>query len=498
MVGRVLAISLAVALRCGLTPLAASQMKTLAMKLCSTALGVLLFSACTKNAEFPDNFFEGVASPTAPIITSTPQTTAVEGFVYSYTVIATGSPTPTISITVNPPMSWIIVAGNNIGGTPTAMDIGVTFSVSIEVGAESNLSTSQTFTIDVLPATAQTGPWSLETIDTSGTSVGINGNGQYTSLEIDSNDIPHVVYYDGESARLKYATQSGASIWAIEDVDPAIDGGEFASLVLDSLDVPHVAYKASVAGNVEIRHAYKNATGAWVIDPTIATIPSGGETEIGIDATDTLHVAYISGGDILHSSKPSGGAWSNPVTVTSNATDMSMVAESNGLGLIHIAYFDYVDGALKHATNESGLWITQTLDAGPGATDFVGQYNSIDATAFHEVHVCYYYESVPQMEVRYLHRDAGGTWDASEFISSAFTQGTSVRVDSNFNPRVCFHDQTNGLVYATEAGGTWTTEVVDNTTGTGEHCSIAIDSNGKARASYFDFNGGEPEFANEP
>lgn len=117
----------------------------------------------------------------APQLTSTPQVRVSVGTQYSYTVTATGVPTPTISAAGLP--GWLTLTGNTLSGTPGAADIGTTGTITIT--ATNNLGTDdQQFTIGVLdspvissnpPTTAQIGvPYSY-TVVAAGTPTPVIG-----------------------------------------------------------------------------------------------------------------------------------------------------------------------------------------------------------------------------------------------------------------------------------------------------------------------------------
>ena len=104
-----------------------------------------------KNAEFQalaDQMvivFDG--ANIAPTITSTPVTTAVAGSNYTYTVVANGSPAPSIGVSGNP--SWLTLSGNVLSGTPTAADIGVSGTITVTASNGTSPDATQMFQITV-------------------------------------------------------------------------------------------------------------------------------------------------------------------------------------------------------------------------------------------------------------------------------------------------------------------------------------------------------------
>ncbi len=68
-----------------------------------------------------------------PQITSTPPIVATAGVAYSYTVVATGNPTPTITATGLP--AWLMFDNiDTLSGTPGAADIGLTPQITVTAG----------------------------------------------------------------------------------------------------------------------------------------------------------------------------------------------------------------------------------------------------------------------------------------------------------------------------------------------------------------------------
>jgi hypothetical protein len=89
----------------------------------------------------------------APSFTSTPITTAVEGALYSYSVTADGTPTPTLAPSAMPGWLSFDAATGVLSGTPTAANIG---AHNIELIASNGIApnATQIFTIQVTAGTA--------------------------------------------------------------------------------------------------------------------------------------------------------------------------------------------------------------------------------------------------------------------------------------------------------------------------------------------------------
>jgi hypothetical protein len=83
----------------------------------------------------------------APVITSTPNTSAIEDVLYSYTIIATDPNGDSLFITGTTP-NWLTLNGNTISGTPSNEHVG-SFPVTIILTDPDGLSDTQTFTLTV-------------------------------------------------------------------------------------------------------------------------------------------------------------------------------------------------------------------------------------------------------------------------------------------------------------------------------------------------------------
>ena len=81
--------------------------------------------------------------------------------------------------------------------------------------------------------------WQIEVVDANGNVGGTN------SIAVDSNDNVHISYYDYSNSDLKYAYNNGSS-WNIQVVDNGQpDGYEIgfpSSIAVDSNNTPHISY----------------------------------------------------------------------------------------------------------------------------------------------------------------------------------------------------------------------------------------------------------------
>jgi len=225
---------------------------------------------------------------------------------------------------------------------------------------------------------------------------------------------------------------------------------------------------------------------------------------------------------------------------------------------IHISYRDTTNSNLKYATNESGAWLTYTIDhvgnlggytsiaVGNDTTSYydagnstwynatwprapvfisyydisnsnlkvadngttmrwindtkdavgmVGLYTSMAADSLNKMHVSYCDQT--HQSLKYA-TNASGSWQ-NRTVDNAGSVGlwTSIAVDSNGKAHISYYDNSNShLKYATNAGGSWQNYTVDASGTTGTYTSIAIDQNNRAHISYYDIANGNLKYAN--
>lgn len=84
-----------------------------------------------------------------------------------------------------------------------------------------------------------------------------------------------------------------------------------------------------------------------------------------LDAAGRLHIVYNPSGIVTYATDASGG-WTTQ-TVASNEViygdALTAGIALDTAGKVHIAYYDYSARELRHATNASGPWVSEAIDA---------------------------------------------------------------------------------------------------------------------------------------
>lgn len=134
--------------------------------------------------------------------------------------------------------------------------------------------------------------WEIYTVDTDVREVGIR-SGMRTSIVLDTDDNPHISYYsevapgNGET-HLKYAYWDGFE-WQMEIVDEGFVG-KFCSLDLDSNDNPHISY-LQVYPDYYLKYAQFDGNN-WQIEDVDTSGKAGSHTSIAITSKDNPKISY--------------------------------------------------------------------------------------------------------------------------------------------------------------------------------------------------------------
>ena len=168
-----------------------------------------------------------------------------------------------------------------------------------------------------------------------------------TSIAVDSQNRPHVAFYNEKDQALNYATRDGAG-WRLEAVDGDGDTGKFASIAIDADDNPRISHYAQKSPNGgEVRYSTFDGSG-WSTSAVgeidgvdIGFIGARNLTQLQLDGQGRPVVAY-SGSDVLRIARLEGSEWTvQTVVERSNRplgqqTSFRLAAD----GTAHVAYFD--------------------------------------------------------------------------------------------------------------------------------------------------------------
>lgn len=118
---------------------------------------------------------------------------------------------------------------------------------------------------------------------------GVSGSYGAISLAVDSNDRPHISYYKFAGGDLKYAHWNGVD-WLIQTVDSVGNVGNYSSLALDSYDNPRIAYWDSF--NRALRYASFDSS-SWQTELVDDNDSSGRVASLALDSHDRPHISHF-------------------------------------------------------------------------------------------------------------------------------------------------------------------------------------------------------------
>jgi len=184
----------------------------------------------------------------------------------------------------------------------------------------------------------------------------------FTSIALDSQYNPHIAYYLDYSADrrqngdLNYAYWTG-SRWVVETVDSQDVVGKYPTIQIDSNDDPHICYQSETESSV--RHAWKtgNEWSIETIDKSESDAGLGAHLSMDIDQNDDIHVSYrceniADNTDHVMYANNIEGTWT--IFVVDNGgpgygggTSIKLDSLSN----VHICYYDHTSDSIKYAKN---------------------------------------------------------------------------------------------------------------------------------------------------
>ena len=195
---------------------------------------------------------------------------------------------------------------------------------------------------DVLASHYNGTTWNNTTVETTG-DVGWWG----VSSVVDSSDVPHVCYVDGQGSsagRLHYARWNG-SAWDIAIVDSGTDN-QFSDILVDGSDHPHIMY-----GDNRLLHAWHDGS-SWNTEVADAGV-NPGPISSAVDDAGNIHVVFGSGDDLYYALYD-GSSWTTELVDASISVDsysFSVQCAVSGNGIVHICCYDYVHTVYYYVMN---------------------------------------------------------------------------------------------------------------------------------------------------
>ena len=181
--------------------------------------------------------------------------------------------------------------------------------------------------------------WSIEIVDSVG------DVGKYNSITVDSNNRPHISYFDETNDDLKYAYWDGSS-WQIETVDSDGSVGWYSAIAIDANNRPHISYFA--ATNDDLKYAYWDGS-SWQIETVDSDGSVGWYSAIAIDANNRPHISYFDEtNDDLKYAYWDGSSWQIETVASDGSVGWYSAIAIDANNRPHISYFDETNDDLKY------------------------------------------------------------------------------------------------------------------------------------------------------
>jgi hypothetical protein len=218
--------------------------------------------------------------------------------------------------------------------------------------------------ICLIPLFACAQTWSIETVKPYGI---------YFDLAVDASGNPHIVFSNCQSweecdpivpglAELTYGKKIGGN-WTFESIAPRPQG-DLLSIIVDGAGTPHIAYKDST---YQMRYGYRDA-GGWQLEDLYheVLLRYRASPSLVLDAVGEPHIAYIEREHIRYAFRD-GKAWTNEEVTGSNMDNWSARSPIaiDGSGTQHVGAWMYSMSAVFY-TRGTSSWTYEALNGAIG------------------------------------------------------------------------------------------------------------------------------------
>jgi len=300
--------------------------------------------------------------------------------------------------------------------------------------------------------------------------------------------------YESYGSDIAWATAG----WFTESVAETLDTTESrdASIAVDSEGNPHIHYSYDEFIEPSTRyfhnHYTKKVALSWI--SVFYDRTSSVNADIAIDSSDSVHLSYLDFPGLIHSVYISN-AWV-PEAVDSEAWCNSSLAIDSA-DKLHFTYrASGTNEDLRYANNISGIWESTTLDTFTNIGCILsGRRLSIAVDETGVAHIAYAGNDYPEYGLKYA-TNKGGYWSV-ETVDDGYIEQVSIAVDQNSDAHIVYADNISQLRYAKNISGSWSIELIESE-GSPIHPSLVVDSGGRAHISYYNNGDSELRYATNP
>ncbi len=334
------------------------------------------------------------------------------------------------------------------------------------------------------------------------------GGAYNTSIAIDSNNVAYVVYSDSANSNkatvMKYY-DSNNSWGAVGSAGFSAGTTDYTSIAIDSNNVPYVVYQDGVNGNKATVMKYYDSNNSWgAVGGAGISAGQALQNAIAIDRNNTIYLFYRDDGNSGDATvkKFDGTSW----VVVGNTGFNAGTIEYNNIAIDsnNAPYVVYKDDGNSGKVTVKKFNGTSWVDVGSAGFSAGGVYNTSIAIDSNNVPYVVYADGANSSKATVMkYYDSNNSWGAvgTAGFSTADAYNATIAIDSNNVPYVVYRDGSPadpmGGPPATGAGGKATVKKFDGTnwvdvgtadfsTGVANYTSIAIDSNNVAYVVYAD------------
>jgi hypothetical protein len=319
---------------------------------------------------------------------------------------------------------------------------------------------SSSLGIILLVVSAAHAGWNIEMPE------GVSPYGYWTSLALDLNNSPHMVYRNGSSGGLLRYVRKVGGAWQGETIESGFDSiGGHSSIAISGSNSPSVAYYKTGVG---LRYAIRGGT-SWAIN-TID--PLGGQyTSLKLDSSGNAQISYFASNSLKYA-KFDGVIWTTTTVDSGGIVGQWTSLALNSEGKPRISYYDSTKGDLKFAEWDGTSWSTQTvLSAGDS-----GKYTSLAIDASDRPSISF----LQDLKLT-LAQWTGSSWTV-ETVATDGAGLTSLVLDGSGTPSISYESSGSRLVFVSRAGTIWSSKIIDSSYG--KYSSLARGTDGVFHISY--------------
>lgn len=306
--------------------------------------------------------------------------------------------------------------------------------------------------------------------------------GEYASHLLDAEDNVHAFYYDEVNGDLKHAVNSPNG-WSIERVDGEGTVGQFLGVARDATGKIYVCYRDQ--GKDRLKMAFFDGN-QWHIEVVDNEPFASFDTSIAVDSSGKVYVSYYNlEKGYLKVARRDNDQWRVEIVdgggKQSNAVGGFSSCKVDVRGRLHVSYVDSMNGLLKYAVCDHGVWQLEVADD----SEFVGSFTSLALDREGKPYISYTVDKRPNKPDLWFAKKVAGQW-YTELVDSAEIAGnySSIAVDQQSNIYISYSAM-QALKLAINRDGMWSFEVVEPK-GTVTYTSISLDSHGMPHITYCD------------